>query len=114
MEKSAPTLQPISLSALVKNVASELRALKQSPPKPGEEVMTLTNCDIELSVGATLEGNAGLKFYVIEIGGKGSATASHKITLKFAASGSAILAVASQVRPAEGGPVSRPNPAKKN
>jgi hypothetical protein len=37
-----------------------------------------------------VEASGGLKFYVVELGGKGAASASHKITLKFSASGSRI------------------------
>jgi NTP-dependent ternary system trypsin peptidase co-occuring protein len=50
-------------------------------------VLALTSCEIELSVTATTEGSTGIKFYVIELGGKGSATASHNIKLTFAAAG---------------------------
>jgi hypothetical protein len=99
----------VSLSELVKSVASELRIVKADKPAPGQEVMTLTNCDIELSVAATMEGSAGIKFYVVEIGGKGSATASHKITLKFTSTGVA-AAVQRTAQSDEEVPAARPNP----
>jgi hypothetical protein len=86
---SSPIAQPVSISDLVKDVASELRTLKNSPPRRGEEVMTLSECEIELSVGATMEASGGLKFYVVEVGGKGSTSASHRIKLKFSASDAA-------------------------
>ena len=50
-------------------------------------MLALTSCEIELSVMATTERSTGIKFYVIELGEKGSATASHSIKLTFAAAG---------------------------
>ncbi|HEY6372168.1 MAG TPA: trypco2 family protein [Candidatus Sulfotelmatobacter sp.] len=105
--KKEPT--PVSLSELVKSVAAELRIVKADKPAAGEEVITLTNCDIELSVAATMEGSAGIKFYVVEIGGKGSATASHKITLKFSAPAGVIAAVQRKAQSNEEIPAPKPN-----
>ncbi len=101
---------PVSLSELVKNVACELRLLKADKPASGEEVISLTNCDIELSVEATMEGSAGIKFYVVELGAKGSARASHKITLKFASPAGAVAAVQSVRAPDDEVPAARRNP----
>ena len=102
--------EPLSLSGLVEHVASELRTIKAKKPSAGQEVITLSGCEIELSAAATLEGSAGIKFYIVELGGKGSKTASHKIKLTFtAASG----IVAAQTRTVSGErPVVTPNPSK--
>jgi len=106
--KKEPT--PISLSQLVESVASELRIVKAKRPPVGEDVITLTNCDIELSVEASVEGSAGIKFYVVEVGGKGSATTSHKITLRFSAPAGVVAAVQRAAPPDEEVPSARRNP----
>jgi hypothetical protein len=84
---------PITLSELIESVSVELRTIRANKPAEGEEVIALTNCEIELSVAATTEGSAGIKFYVIEFGGKGSATASHKTKPTFAVAGEKVFAI---------------------
>jgi hypothetical protein len=73
---SSPIAQPVSISDLVKDVASELRTLKNSPPRRGEEVMTLSECEIELSVGARWRPLAGSSTWSVG----GSTSASHRIS----------------------------------
>ena len=97
----------ISLSTLVRQAAAELRDLKAVPPIPGQEVMSFTECSIELSVTVTNEASGGLKFWVVEAGGKAVGSQAHKITLKF----SALDPRATQAQGASDGKAPLPGPA---
>ena len=92
MAKANP-IKPVSLTELVQDVARQLRELKKQQPPPGEAVIGFKECEVELSVGATVEVGGGIKFWVLEVSGKGSTSATHKIKLTFSALGAGIQAV---------------------
>ena len=94
MPKPNP-IKPVSLTELVRDVAEQLRELKRQPPPADEAVLGFKECSIELSVAATIQGGAGIKFYVVEVSGKGSTSATHKIKLTFSSVGDSIQATQS-------------------
>lgn len=72
----------LSLSELINDVANELRIAK-SLSADKAPVMEFTECELELQVNIAVEGNAGIKFWIIDIGGGAKQEKTHTIKIKF-------------------------------
>jgi hypothetical protein len=81
----------LTLSQLVAHTAEELRRVKEQEPSPEDAVMQFTECEMELAVKITVEGSAGIKIYIVNVGAKGAREATHTVRLKFSAIGSNII-----------------------
>lgn len=88
VERKLPTL--LSLSAVVKDAADQLRAIKADEPE--NPVMQFVSCEIELGVAATVEPGGKVKLAVVEFGADASYGNTQKITLKFSSIGGGIQA----------------------
>lgn len=76
----------IGLSEVIEELRRELQTA--SAAGAGEELqfeMTALNVEFQIGVARQTEGKAGLKFYVVELGGGGSVNSSEtqKITISF-------------------------------
>lgn len=78
------TNKALSLSELINDVANELR-IAQSLSQEKSPVMGFTECELELQVNIATEGKAGIKFWIIDIGGGANKEKTHTIKLKFSA-----------------------------
>jgi hypothetical protein len=81
----------LTLSELVAHTAEELRRVKEQEPPPEDVVMRFTECEMELAVKVTVEGHAGIKIYILDVGGGGTHEAANTIRLKFSAIESNII-----------------------
>jgi len=81
----------LTLSELVAHTAEELRRVKEQEPPPEDAVMRFTECEMELAVKVTVEGHAGIKIYILDVGGGGTHEAANTIRLKFSAIESNII-----------------------
>jgi len=95
----------LSLDVIVRDVATQLHKLRSKPPV--DPVIILKECEIELSVKATVEGGGGIKFYIFSAEAKAGSEQASKITLKFSTEGlSSPLAMLAQT-PEDQGPIKR-------
>lgn len=85
MGKQPAIAQPLALHELAEFAASELKKIKPQSAKDG--VMKFAECTVELAVTAEREASGGLKFWIIEAGGKVKGGDSSRIVLKFVALG---------------------------
>ncbi|MEO6721328.1 MAG: trypco2 family protein [Ferruginibacter sp.] len=96
-----PTNQPLSLSELIKTVADELRLANENS-KEKTPVMKFTECELELKVNVAVEGKAGIKFWIVDIGGGGKKENAHTIKVKFnSLDGSNLAFSATKTKPAK-------------
>jgi len=72
----------LSLSELINDVANELRIAK-SLSTSKDPVMEFSECELELQVNIAVEGNGGIKFWIIDIGGGAKKEKTHTIKVKF-------------------------------
>jgi len=86
-----PTKEPVSLSldAIVRDIGTQLQALRANPPK--DPVLAFTGCEIELSVKASAEVDGGIRFYIFSAGAKAGSEVASKIRLSFGATGTPIV-----------------------
>jgi hypothetical protein len=84
-----PELKPLSLDAIVRNVAGQLAALRTNPPP--DPVIAFTGCEIELTVNATVEANGGIQFHIFSAGGKVAGGQTSRIKLSFGAAGTPLV-----------------------
>ncbi|MFI6171357.1 trypco2 family protein [Nocardia sp. NPDC051052] len=71
----------IELSDMIRYLKSELTAA-QAGSGDGFK-LTLDECTIELNIAVKREGKAGIKAYVVTIGGGLSSEQTHKVSAKF-------------------------------
>lgn len=90
--------EPLSLDAIVRDVAAQLHKLRETPPQ--DPVIAFSGCEIELSVKATVEADGGIRFYVFSAGAKASVEQVSKIKLTFGAAGPPLVMVAQTPGPA--------------
>ncbi|MEU6584025.1 trypco2 family protein [Nocardia sp. NPDC046763] len=69
----------IELSDMIRYLESELTAAQAG----SGDGLTLDECVIELNIAVKYEGNAGIKAYVVTIGGGISSAQTHKVSAKF-------------------------------
>lgn len=79
------TLPGLSLSELIRTTASELREAKSDEQ---DAVIELTECELELSVTASAEAGAGIKFWLADANTSAKGETVSKIHLKFKPFGS--------------------------
>jgi hypothetical protein len=83
---------PLSLDSIVRDVAEQLHALRQNPPK--DPVIAFTGCEIELSVTASVSKGGGIKFYVFSADVSKKDERVSKIKLIFGAAGTTTALIA--------------------
>jgi hypothetical protein len=71
----------IELSDMVSYVISQIQTAHQRAAS--QYTLSLDECTIEMNVTVTREGGAGIKAYVVEIGGSMAAERVHKVTVQF-------------------------------
>jgi len=76
----------IGLGDLITRTANEIRKARDAAPKD-DPVLTLSGCELELSVTVSAEGSAGIKVWLLDLSAKGDLERSSKITLKFGPAG---------------------------
>jgi hypothetical protein len=95
--------EPLSLDAIVRDVAAQLHALRDNPP--ADPVIEFTGCEIELSVKATVQAGGGIRFYVFTAEAKATQEQVSKIKLKFGTAGAPLVLEAQT--PGDQGPIKR-------
>jgi hypothetical protein len=102
-----PTKEPVSLSldSIVRDVASQLHKLRETPP--ADPVIAFTGCEIELSVKATVQADGGIRFYIFSAGAKVSNEQVSKIKLSFGAAGTPLVMKVQTA--SDQGPIERQN-----
>lgn len=96
--------EPLSIDAIVRDVAAQLHALRKDPP-PSDPVIAFSGCEIELSVKATVQAGGGIRFYVFTAEAKATQEQVSKIKLKFGAAGTDLVMLAQT--PGDQGPIKR-------
>ena len=77
----------IELADLVDYVASQLAEAEARASKRASRIIALQECQLEMAVTVKREGKAGIRVYVLELGGGGSAEQLHRISAKFRPAG---------------------------
>ena len=95
--------EPLSLDAIVRDVAQQLHELRKNPP--ANPVIEFSGCEIELSVKATVHAGGGIRFYVFTAEAKASQEQVSKIKLKFGSAGAPLVLQAQT--PGDQGPIKR-------
>jgi hypothetical protein len=80
----------IVLGDLLENVTSELRAANERALAAGNAVMKFKECELELAIEAENQGKAGIKFWVLNVGGSLKRTESNTIKIKYTAIGDTV------------------------
>jgi hypothetical protein len=75
----------VELAQLVDHVATELLKAEASAAERSERVMRFTECQLEMAISIETGGDAGIKVWVLELGGGRTKTNSNTITVKFQA-----------------------------
>lgn len=73
----------IALSDILDQVANELINAEARAKARGRATMIFEECEVEFSVSFESSGNAGIKLYVVNIGGSAKQFSSNKIKVKF-------------------------------
>lgn len=73
----------IELADLVDYVASQLAEAEGRASKRASRIIALQECQLEMTVTVKREGKAGIRVYVVELGGGGSSEHLHRISAKF-------------------------------
>ncbi len=73
----------IPLADLLANVAEELLKAQKTAQARGEAVMQFEECEVEFAIKAEVDGKAGVKLYVVNIGGGVKRTEANTIRVKF-------------------------------
>lgn len=71
-----------TLSQLIETAANELREARKKSPKD-DKVMQFQGCELELAVTVGGEGEAGIKFWLVNASTKAKAETISKIKLTF-------------------------------
>ncbi len=84
IQSEQPTApQAVRVSYLLQQIAQEFRALKAAAVEDGKpDILVAKTCTLELALTWTLEGEAKLKFWVLELGGGVSRETAQTITVK--------------------------------
>lgn len=83
--KDAPPQAPpaVRVAYLLQELADEFRGLRAAAIADGKpDVLTATKCTLELALTWTVEGSAGVKFWVLEIGSGAKRVSSQKVTVE--------------------------------
>jgi DNA helicase IV len=72
----------LELSSLLLQLADELRELREAGRRnQNDDVLEVTEASVELGLTWTIEGNAGVKFWVVDLAGASSRERSTTITV---------------------------------
>ena len=72
----------LRLAYLLEQLADELRAAKNAAKRDGkEDILQVKECSLELGMTWEVTANAGVKFWVFEIGGDASKSNTQTITI---------------------------------
>lgn len=82
----------VAISDLIVAVSDGIRDAKQKS-KDKEAVLQLSQCEIELAVNVSVEGKAGLRFWIIEAGAGGATETASRIKLSFSSTGDSTVFV---------------------
>jgi hypothetical protein len=75
--------EPIELGELVDYVASQLVEAEAKGAKRSRRILELEDVELELSVTFQKRGKAGIKAYVVELGGGVDVGRTHRIKVAF-------------------------------
>jgi hypothetical protein len=75
----------VELSDLITYVSTQLIEASKGVPARGGPVMTFDQCTLEMTVTVAKDANAGIKVYVVTLGGEVSKAETHTITTTFKA-----------------------------
>lgn len=73
----------VELSKVLDHIAAELIVVDTAARTRSKPVMQFDECEIEFAVKVEMSGQAGIKVWVLEIGGGGKHEHSNKIKVKF-------------------------------
>jgi hypothetical protein len=84
----------VRLAELINEVASELlRAEELAEGRNQEPVFRFEECEIEVAISVEKEGKAGIRVWVLELGGGAKKTDANTVTVKFTRVGEHAYAV---------------------
>lgn len=84
-KRGTPPGARVELAQLVNHVATELLKAEASAAERSQRVMRFTECQLEMAIEIETSGSAGIKVWVLELGGDRTKTNSNTITVKFQA-----------------------------
>ncbi|MBV8771177.1 MAG: hypothetical protein JO166_02435 [Deltaproteobacteria bacterium] len=91
----------IPLSDVLQNITEELAKADKAARERGSAVMQFTDCELDFAIEAERQGNAGVKLWVLDVGGEVKRSESNTIKLKFSSlSNNPIQAIAVTREPA--------------
>ena len=75
----------IQLSKLLDYIGTQIRDAHQKATEADKAVMKFQECELELAIEAEDQGEAGLKVWVLQLGGSSKRTESNTIKVKYTA-----------------------------
>ena len=75
----------VPLSEVLAHIAEELNEANKAAQARGYAPMIFSECEIDFAVELGKEGKAGLKLYILQLGGKIKRSESNTIKIKFTA-----------------------------
>jgi hypothetical protein len=87
MEEAWMSEDRIPLGELLRYVSSEVRRVHQEAIAKGEPVMRFAECELELAIEAEGKAEAGLRVWVLKLGGGVKRTEANTIKVKYTALG---------------------------
>ncbi len=86
-------MDKIPLSDVLAHISDELWAANERARKRGRGTMQFTECEIEFAIETEGKGAAGIKIYVVNLGGELKRSETNTIKLKFSSiPGTSIIA----------------------
>jgi hypothetical protein len=84
IQDTPPQAPPaLRVAYLLQELADEFRGLRAAAIDDGKpDVLTATKCTLELGLTWTVEGSAGVKFWVLELGAGAKRVSSQKVTIE--------------------------------
>lgn len=83
-----------TLAQLIETTANELRAVRDKGEK--DAVIQFTGCELELAVTVSAEAGGGVKFWLVDLSGKGKAETVSKVKLSFGPLPGSVIAAAAK------------------
>jgi len=75
----------IEISEVLKNISDELWQANEQAKQSNKATMVFTECEIEFAIETEAKANAGVKIYVVNLGGDAKRSDKNTVKLKFTA-----------------------------
>lgn len=85
--------QRIELANLIETVANQLRAARTDQP---DAIIDLAECELEMAIQTSWEAGAGIRVWVLELGGRRNKSNTNTVRVKFTPHGTQPIAYLAQ------------------